>query len=688
MQIRGTEIPIYKGNEPFVFVSYSRQNINMVEGVLRVMNANGFRMWYDQMGEGIDAGMKWREVIDERLDSSRAFLIFLSYGAQDRAEVMRELEMACRKKQEDPSYVILTVFLNRIPFRDFPESARTVLGEGQNICMWLYGGVTERFVRRIVYAPVWPTDIVDNRTRQENGLSVWQADSITDSDMDFHLSDMEEYVYPGAVPEQTEVESEGQRIRFYQVSLEEVSPHAVYPFVMDNQWCPEYFYQDRRFLKKGFFDRELMEERERLQKMGIYRGLLHARQLLVNRAFLQNSTVFIHWYKAVETPEYESFCHMLENGSILLVLFKERMPCEKAAYGNTDWEAWKKLCAEHVTYCLRMDWEDDQTNQMETDKRMGYLFHNYCITTAENKYRLEEICSAFGLSESQAENMLKKWKTIQSKAMQMRRQTGQVYTRNQFYIDHVIEKDTPVVECRISRRKRFARELKQIIDMRYNLNFTKAYGIKPMIPADVTVNPVAADDMSDMMEGREILAEELIYAVGSFCPDLFLKEMPVMADQELTLDQVEAVRNLPQWQRYIRCVEEADDRARQWDIDFSYIEAVWEEYHNWILAVCEKFPEMARKQMPGAVTVIFRIGSNEIRAVYRQNASGPEILEYGMLPLGRKQTFSVDYICADLSQTGQENCFFTEIQLFKGWTHEKGSYMYEKLKERLNAEVR
>lgn len=174
MQIRGTEISIYKGTEPFVFVSYSRTDIRTVEGILRILSVRGFRLWYDQMGEGIDAGKSWRSVIDERLQASRAFLIFLGFGAADRREVMRELEMAVEKHKADPSYVILPVFLNRIPAADFPEKVRPFLMENQNIGLWLYGGVTERFVRRLVYAGCWPQEVVDNCRRKEMGLPQWR----------------------------------------------------------------------------------------------------------------------------------------------------------------------------------------------------------------------------------------------------------------------------------------------------------------------------------------------------------------------------------------------------------------------------------------------------------------------------------------------------------------------------------
>lgn len=683
MQISGTEIRINKGSEPFIFVSYSRTDIRIVEGILRILSAQGFRLWYDQMGEGIDAGRSWRSVIDERLQNSRAFLIFLGYGVQDRPEVMRELAMAAEKQEADPSYVILPVFLNRIPIEDFPKKVRPVLLKSQNIGLWLYGGVTERFVRRIVYTESWPEEIVDNDVRAEQGLPEWKADGVETAGMEFDLEEDSGYVYRYASPQLTEKESEGKLIRYYKVSPGEVSPHAVYPFVMDNQWCPLSFYENKNFQKDGLADRELEKAREEIQRKEICRGLLHARQLLVNRAFLQNSKVFIQWYKAHGTKEYDSFCRLLESGAILLVLFREQMPCEETAYDNTDWTAWKQLCAEHVTYCLRMDWEDDRTNEMETDKLLGFPFHNYCVTTAENKYRIEEMTNAFALSQADAEKMRRIWKQIQNSAIRTREKTGKGYTRNQFYTDYIIEENSNVVECCISPEKRFARELKQMIDMRYNLNFAEAYGIKPMIPRDVQVNPVFVDEKTAAPGGREVSAEELIYAAGSFHPEFFLRDMPMPADTDLNLEQVEVMRNLTQWQKYIRLIEDADNRARQWDIDFSYIRAVWEGYRQWIESVRLALPGFEWKKGKGAVTIFYRIGEKEIRTIFRQGETKPFITENELQPMNRKQVLSIDYICGDISECGTDNSLFAEIRLFEGWTHETGIYLYEKLKERL-----
>ena len=684
MQISGTEIRIHKGSEPFIFVSYSRTDIRIVEGILRILSAQGFRLWYDQMGEGIDAGRSWRSVIDERLQNSRAFLIFLGYGVQDRPEVMRELEMAAEKQEADPSYVILPVFLNRIPIEDFPKKVRPVLLKSQNIGLWLYGGVTERFVRRIVYTESWPEEIVDNDVRAEQGLPEWKADGVETAGMEFDLEEDSGYVYRYASPQLAEKKSEGKLIRYYKVSPGEVSPHAVYPFVMDNQWCPLSFYENKDFQKDGLADRKLEKTREEIQRKEICRGLLHARQLLVNRAFLQNSKVFIQWYKAHGTKEYDSFCRLLESGALLLVLFREQMPCEETAYDNTDWTAWKQLCAEHVTYCLRMDWEDDRTNEMETDKLLGFPFHNYCVTTAENKYRIEEMTNAFTLSQADAEKMKRMWKQIQHSAIRTREETGKGYTRNQFYTDYIIKKNTNVVECCISPDKRFARELKQMIDMRYNLNFVEAYGIKPMIPQDVQVNPVFVDEKAAVPGGREVSAEELIYAAGSFHPELFLRDMPMLpVNTDLNLEQVEVMRNLTQWQKYIRLIEDADSRARQWDIDFSYIRAVWEGYRKWVEASRLALPGFEWKKGKGAVTIFYRIGEKEIRTIFRQGETKPFITENELQPMNRKQVLSIDYICGDISECGTDNSLIAEIRLFEGWTHETGIYLYEKLKERL-----
>ena len=156
---------------------------------------------------------------------------------------------------------------------------------------------------------------------------LWKADGVETAGMEFDLEEDSGYVYRYASPQLTEKESEGKLIRYYKVSPDEVSPHAVYSFVMDNQWCPLSFYENKNFQKDGLTDRKLEKAREEIQRKEICRGLLHARQLLVNRAFLQNSKVFIQWYKAYGTKEYDSFCRLL--GRFFLCSSENRCPVKR-----------------------------------------------------------------------------------------------------------------------------------------------------------------------------------------------------------------------------------------------------------------------------------------------------------------------------------------------------------------------
>ena len=129
-------------------------------------------------------------------------------------------------------------------------------------------------------------------------------------------------------------------------------------------------------------------------------------------------------------------------------------------------------------------------------------------------------------------------------------------------------------------------------------------------------------------------------------------------------------------------MEEADGRAKQWDIDFSYVRGVWEEYRKWMEAVRRTLPGLGWKEEKGAVTIIFRIGAKEIRVVYCQNQSAPCVTENEVPPANRRQVLTIDYICGEIPQSGGANAFLAEIRLLEGWPDEPGSAVAEGVKGR------
>ena len=61
----------YTGEEDYIFVSYAHRNIEKVFPIIRWLQQDGYRIWFD---EGIDPGTEWAENIASHLEGS-SFLI-------------------------------------------------------------------------------------------------------------------------------------------------------------------------------------------------------------------------------------------------------------------------------------------------------------------------------------------------------------------------------------------------------------------------------------------------------------------------------------------------------------------------------------------------------------------------------------------------------------------------------------
>ena len=64
--------PAYKGDEPYIFVSYSHKDAPAVFPELTRLRGEGFNIWFD---EGIEAGTEWREEIGKAILSAGVFCI-------------------------------------------------------------------------------------------------------------------------------------------------------------------------------------------------------------------------------------------------------------------------------------------------------------------------------------------------------------------------------------------------------------------------------------------------------------------------------------------------------------------------------------------------------------------------------------------------------------------------------------
>ena len=86
----------YKGNEPFIFVSYDHDDAEVVYRIITDLHERGYRIWHDN---GISTGDNFVEALAKRIKDCEAVFSFLSPGYLDSPYCKRELTFALSNKK-------------------------------------------------------------------------------------------------------------------------------------------------------------------------------------------------------------------------------------------------------------------------------------------------------------------------------------------------------------------------------------------------------------------------------------------------------------------------------------------------------------------------------------------------------------------------------------------------------------
>lgn len=89
--------PAYSGSEPYIFISYAHADSAEVVPIIKELNNNGFRVWYDV---GIEAGTEWPQYIAEHLDAADCVIAFITDSAVNSHNCRREINFAIELKKE------------------------------------------------------------------------------------------------------------------------------------------------------------------------------------------------------------------------------------------------------------------------------------------------------------------------------------------------------------------------------------------------------------------------------------------------------------------------------------------------------------------------------------------------------------------------------------------------------------
>ena len=83
--------PAYKGDQPYIFVSYAHQDSADVYPDITWLHQRGFNVWYD---EGIPPGEVWREELARSIEDCAAALYFVSPRSVTSENCLKEVNFA------------------------------------------------------------------------------------------------------------------------------------------------------------------------------------------------------------------------------------------------------------------------------------------------------------------------------------------------------------------------------------------------------------------------------------------------------------------------------------------------------------------------------------------------------------------------------------------------------------------
>jgi TolB-like protein len=88
--------PAYRGDEPFIFVSYAHDDAESIYPDLRSLHEAGFNVYYD---EGISPGSRWTTELAEAIERASLFVAFLSPSSVGSENCTNEVEFAVSRKR-------------------------------------------------------------------------------------------------------------------------------------------------------------------------------------------------------------------------------------------------------------------------------------------------------------------------------------------------------------------------------------------------------------------------------------------------------------------------------------------------------------------------------------------------------------------------------------------------------------
>ncbi|MEU1597870.1 hypothetical protein ABZ468_34775 [Streptomyces sp. NPDC005708] len=258
---------------------------------------------------------------------------------------------------------------------------------------------------------------------------------------------------------------------------------AVIAQSLDNQWVSAHLAEE--MIRDGRSLRQVADRRETQVRAEYFRSLINAPQVVVNRAFFYNNPAISR--DLIEGGDArQAHRKLLTSGALVPYLLNERHPAEQPAphlhVDEAGYAAWRdtfeEMSATDRVRCVRMSW-DDQENRERTRARLYRPFA--AKVQGLTALDLDLLAGQVGVAPEEYGAFRRRLGELVSFSNDLNVR-GESVVRNVLYEQFVTVPGSSVVDGRYDGAKPFAAQLKQLLDLLYNVNLADALGRFPLTP--------------------------------------------------------------------------------------------------------------------------------------------------------------------------------------------------------------
>lgn len=369
---------------------------------------------------------------------------------------------------------------------------------------------------------------------------------------------------------------------------------ATVPQALDNVWLPPYLLDSVVSGGKSLFD--VKDRRDPHVRKEWRRILTYSEQAIPNRAFIFNNPPVYNDF-AMENPNREAFGQLLDQRVIVPYLFRENPGDKPDGFGvsSDGWDSWCDLGGNERSTFVKLSNDQDINNDLTS--RMGLVFQDYSIklTSAE---RCKLIATRFSIETG---------KDFHSYVRDVIRRTSDNnpnFQRDDLYrafiwLDEDCKKNddgtwkVPPAMRRFDSRKPYSPLLKQLFDLKYNVNLPDFLGRYPMMPVG-SLNRSALFEFSFGAQrgGESLESEEFLYSLRRLAYDQIQPSLFLASIGYLELQDILDIRNKPEgaWSQFIDATKNLLDHPLEFPDHTSRF------YHDFI-ALNKEITEKIRPRM-------------------------------------------------------------------------------------------